>query len=151
MTEPAMSESETRSTLAVTVALLERGADLNRLSALLTAAALLLPLFVPQPVAFILLAAALAGVGELYFATRVGLDAALFVRLEATPDLAALDRGLAALGLLPPGKGGRPLAPRIAGARRLLIRQAIAFLLQVLLILFAVAVAMVGRGGASGA
>lgn len=150
MSASAMNEPECRPTLAVTAALLERGADLNRLSALLTASTLLLPLFVPPPVAFILLAAALAGVAELYFAARVGLDAALFRRLEENPDLAALDQGLAALGLLPPGKGGRPLAPRIAGARRLLIRQAIAFLLQVLLILFAIAVAMLGRGGASG-
>jgi hypothetical protein len=78
----------------------------------------------------------LLGLGELYLAIRVGFDAALFGRLAEAADLfdlARLDRTLSQLRLIPPAKAGRPMAARIAGARRLLIWQGVLLAAQVLL------------------
>lgn len=71
-------------------------------------------------------AAALLALGlllgvERYLAIRVALDARLFGRLAlgSLDSLAALDQALTAQLALPPAKAGRPLAPRLTGARRL--------------------------------
>ena len=72
-----------------------------------------------------LLALGLLLAAERYLAVRVALDARLFDRLArgAAPggldSLAALDRALVHQLGMPPAKAGRPLAPRLAGARRL--------------------------------
>jgi hypothetical protein len=130
-----------RQDLAVAASLLEQGRTIDALSRLLTAAALLaLPLlaaFAPlsATIAWIILGLTIAaGLGQIYFAIRVGLDAAIFRALaaqETGPDLAALDRSLQGQGLLPPNKNGRPVEARIAGARNLLIRQAALLVAQI--------------------
>jgi hypothetical protein len=141
-TKPLTAEA-TALTMA-TAALLEQGRALDGLSRLLTAGAvmllLLLAFFADQmpfrPSA--LLAAALAltallGLAELYFAFRVGFDAALFRQLAADPapnGLEALDASLAALGLRPATAHSRPLEERIRGARKVLRRQALCLALQ---------------------
>jgi hypothetical protein len=130
--------------MTTTAALLEQGRALDRLSRLLTAAAvvllLLLALFADQtppdlsgPLAMALALTALLGLAELYFAFRVGFDAALFRQLAADPTptgLETLDASLAELGLRPATAGSRPLAERIRGARKLLRRQALCLALQ---------------------
>lgn len=80
----------------------------------------------------------LTGIVQKYFALRVALDAALFERLERI-DTQVLDATLQGLGLLAPAKAGRPLQARAEGALRLLRRQALAFGLQLLLLLGALA------------
>jgi hypothetical protein len=138
-----MSGGAEQAMLEVASALLQQGRTIDRLSRLLTVAALLM-LFgaiafgvasKALVVAFAL--AVLAGVGEAYFAFRVGFDAALFDRLRepARMDLAALDAAMMQLGLLPAGKSGRPLEQRIAGARRLLCKQGLALVIQVAVLL----------------
>jgi hypothetical protein len=57
------------------------------------------------------------------------------------PDLAALDGVLVQLELLAPIKAGRPLPARIAGAQRLLRRQALLVIVQGCLVLVAAVVA----------
>jgi hypothetical protein len=130
-----------RQDLAVAASLLEQGRTLDALSRLLTAAALVtLPLLaavapLSAAIAWIVLGLTIAvGLGEIYVALRVGLDAAIFRALasqETGPDLPALDRSLQGQGLLPPHKSGRPVEERIAGARRLLTRQAALLVAQV--------------------
>ena len=129
-----MMTASARQDLAVAAALLEQGRTLDALSRLLTAAALvallLLAALAPlsAAIAWIILGLTIAlGLGEIYFALRVGLDAAIFRALAAQdtgPDLPARDRSLQGQGWLPPSTGGRPVEERIAGARRLLTRQA---------------------------
>src|SRR5262249_42719093 len=78
------------------------------------------------------------GAAELFFAIRVGFDAALFRRLAAeagAPGFADLDAALLRLGLMTPGKAGRPAADRALGARRLLACQGLALIVQILLAL----------------
>lgn len=60
-------------------------------------------------------------VAERYLAVRVALDARLFDRLAvgSLATLDDLDAGLQQVLAVPAAKAGRPLAPRIAGARRL--------------------------------
>jgi hypothetical protein len=60
-------------------------------------------------------------VAERYLAVRVALDARLFDRLAvgSLGTLDDLDAGLQQVLAVPAAKAGRPLAPRIAGARRL--------------------------------
>jgi hypothetical protein len=67
---------------------------------------------------FVLLA---LGLVQQTLGVRVALDARLFDRLARgdITDLPALDAALQQLFSLPAGKLGRPLTPRIAGARRL--------------------------------
>ena len=140
-------DDATRRLAATTAALLDQGRIVDGLSRPLTAAALiglmLAPVLAgrsPAPTMFLLGLVALCGIVEAWFAMRVRFDAALLHRLaEAAdpPDLAALDTALLRLGLLPPAKGGRPLAERAQGARRLLFRQAAALIAQVALILAA--------------
>jgi hypothetical protein len=144
MTDAAAVE---RTMLAAAAALLDQGRALDRLSRATTVAAVVLLLLVavvpgsPTAWAFVVPALVmLLGVSEIYCAMRVGFDAALFRRLaaevgEGAPDLAGLDAALVALGLLPRAKAGRPVPERIAGARRLLSRQAAMLGAQVLVVL----------------
>jgi hypothetical protein len=132
-------------------ALLQQGRTIDRLSRLLTVAALVLLIGasafdVASPALAVALAlAVLAGVAETYYAIRVGLDAVLFDRLreQATIDLAALDVALVRLGLLSASRSGRPLEQRIAGAQRLFYEQAAAFAIQVAILLCGAAAAFV--------
>jgi hypothetical protein len=121
-----------RASLAAAAALLAQGRGLDRLSRLLTVTALaalvaVAVLGAPKLMVVALLAlSVLAGVNELYFAVRVGFDAALFRRLAdaaETSELTSLDQALIAIGLLPADKAGRPLEQRIAGACRLFYKQ----------------------------
>jgi hypothetical protein len=89
----------------------------------------------------------LAGIAEIYLAVRVGFDAALFRQLAVDPggpDLATLDGALVQLGLLPPIKAGRPAPARVAGAQRLLRRQAMLVIVQASLVLVGAVVAVAG-------
>ncbi len=161
MTAPTPDE---RAQAAAIAALLGQARIVDGLSRPLTVAALL-ALFAPaltgqrwSAAVFVLLAViALAGLLQSYLALRVRFDAALFARLAeggAIPDLAALDRALTALGLLPAAKAGRPLGPRIAGARRLFRGQALAFAVQAALIVLGTLAAAEGQnviGRATGA
>ncbi|WP_156963922.1 hypothetical protein [Muricoccus aerilatus] len=82
----------------------------------------------------------LAGLAETWLALRVGFDARCFRRIAGTaddPGLVGFDATLRRLGLMPQDKAGRSLAPRLAGAKRLLARQGIALLAQVGLALLA--------------
>jgi hypothetical protein len=107
---------------------------------------LLLPIVLPAspqrlPVA-ILAAVALLGMVETFYAVRVGFDAALFHRLSAGPeavDFGTLDKALARLGLVGKPRPERSTADRVAGASRLLQRQAVMLGLQAALIAAAVA------------
>ena len=141
-----------RELLFVTAALLDQGRTVDRLSCALTAAAFavmaILPALAPnlQWTHFGFAAAAvLAGLVQTYFAIRTGLDAALFRRTARTEDFAAIDGALAALGLVPAGKLGRPSAARIAGARALLRWQILALAVQILCVLIAAVVALTNR------
>jgi hypothetical protein len=148
-TKPPVAEGA--ALMLTTAALLEQGRTLDGLSRLLTAGAvtllLLLALFADQmlsnlsgPLAVALALAALLGLAQLYFAFRVGFDAALFRQLATEPGptgLEALDASLAELGLRPAAAGSRPLAERIRGARRLLRRQALCLALQLATIIVA--------------
>jgi hypothetical protein len=145
----AMSAGKPRSTdapaLMITMAaLLEQGHRLDALSRLLTAGAiillLLLAMFAPAmpsgPSALAgggLVLAILLGLIELYFAFRVGFDAALFRELaagKALTGLGPLDASLAGLGLRRETAGSRTLEDRIRGARMLLRRQTLCLALQ---------------------
>ena len=138
-----------RDLLFVTAALLDQGRTVDRLSCGLTVAAIailaILPALTPhlqwtQP-AFAAVAVA-AGFAQTWFAIRVGFDAALFHRLAGTGDFAAIDAALAALGLVPPGKAGRPGEARVAGARRLFRFQILALAVQLLCLLSVAGVAL---------
>jgi hypothetical protein len=88
--------------------------------------------------AWLLAIAMLAGLAETWFAFRVGLDERLFAALGAGQlTLPTLDSGLAGLGLVPPGKAGRPLEARLQGAKALLLRQTGLAGLQLVLIMAA--------------
>ena len=89
----------------------------------------------PHPV-LLLVPLALA---ERFLAVRVALDARLFDRL-ATGSIASLDdldAGLQQTLSVPAAKAGRPLAPRIAGARRLYRWQLLATVLIAVLAILA--------------
>jgi hypothetical protein len=132
--------------LAAAAALLAQGRSIDGLSRILTAGALLgapvlATVLAPAALIPVLLVAAI-GLGQSWFALRVGFDAALFEAVSRNPSLSSstLDEALLGLGLLPPDKAGRPWDPRIAGARRLLAWQGALLALQVAVI---VAVALV--------
>jgi hypothetical protein len=135
--------------LEVASALLRQGRTIDRLSRLLTVAALVLlissrGLGVAAPALVVTLAlAVLAGLAEAYFAFRVGFDADLFDRLRnpARMDLASLDAALVQLGMLPASRTGRPLEQRIAGAQRLLYKQGAALMIQIVVLLCGAAIA----------
>ena len=147
-----------RDLAATAAALLDQGQRADHLSRLITAASalvlLLLPA-VPGPRSVLLMTilalVVLLGLAELYFAIRVGFDAALFHRWGAVPegfDCARLDRVLLRLGLMPEARTGRPIVERIAGARRLLAWQGVTLAAQVLLVLVGAALsASLARSG----
>src|SRR3954447_26224039 len=129
---------------AAAAALLDQGRRADHLSRPITAASavilLLLPAVLGPPVLLttILVLVVLLGLVQLYFAIRVGFDAALFHRLAAAPegfDRARLHRALLRLGLMPEARAGRPIDERIAGARRLHAWQGMTLAAQVLLVL----------------
>lgn len=126
MTDPA-----TRQLMLTGAGFLDLGRNIDGLSrpmTLLAFAGLLTPLVVPVPLAswLALLASGMAGLCAAYAGARVAFDAALFRGLaEGTGDLAPLDDALLQLGLMPASKAGRPSHERLAGAQRLLRRQAL--------------------------
>jgi hypothetical protein len=84
------------------------------------------------------------GVVEAFFAIRVGFDAGLFRWLAAepgAPDVDGIDTALIILGLITDRRAERSAAERIAGASRLLYRQASMLGLQLALIVAAALVA----------
>ncbi|MBR0655513.1 hypothetical protein [Plastoroseomonas arctica] len=129
--------------LAATGALLlAQGRRIDRLSrplTLLAAAALLLaPLLPVAPMRGALIPLALVvvlGLGQAFYAVRAGFDAGLFAALGSDrppATLARLDAALVRLRLMPEAKAGRTLEARLAGAARLLRRQAAVLLGQLL-------------------
>ncbi len=148
------TDSAKRQMIVVAAALLAQGSLIDRLSRCLTVASLVgtvgVALLVGRSgIAIILLlgAVALTGLVELWFSVRVAIDARLFQSLSAEddgPDWTALDAALTGLGLMPPGKAGRPPELRIAGALRLLRYQAAALAVQFAFV-FAGAAAGVAR------
>jgi hypothetical protein len=145
------ADASTRALLAATAALLDQGRGIERLSHLLTAAALLALVAigftgVHQPLTVAMLGlSVLAALAQLYFGLRVGFDAALFRGLAAdaaaTGTLDELDAALTTMGLLPASKVGRPLEQRVAGACRLFYRQAGSLVLQLVLFLLGAIIA----------
>jgi hypothetical protein len=139
-----MSEP-TRELLLCAAAFLDQGRTVDRLSRLLTAAALVAILIGPaiatRPPWVLIGSAALvtlAGLAEIYFAIRVGFDATLFnhvANASEPPDFAGTDAALTQLGLLPATKHSRPAGARIAGARRLFRLQILFLAAQVLSVL----------------
>lgn len=137
-----MTDSHNRAVylLAAASDLLDQGQIVNRLSLAMTAiavAVLLLPVFPASaatvPTAIIV---ALVGVAEIYLATRVSLNASLLRRLaddaaHGQLDVAAFDSALQALKLLPAGGTGQPITRRFAGIKRLLVWQAAAMVVQI--------------------
>ena len=146
-----------RDLAAIAATLLDQGRRMDALSRLVTVAALFalmlspaIPGRPPLLLPLMLGPVALLGLGEAYLAMRVGFDAVLFRRLAApadTFDLGRLDEALLRLGLIPPGKTGRPIAARIAGARRLLQWQGLMLGMQAALILTGAGVAVLHRQG----
>lgn len=146
-----MPDEGDRHLAATAAALLDQGQDLGKLSRallVLSFGALLVPLALPVARGALgcLALSALAGLAGTYLGARVAFDAALFRGLAAGQGtLASLDDALAGLGLLPPGKAGRKLAPRVAGARRLLLRQVALLALQAGTLATAAALAAFGH------
>lgn len=132
--------------LHATASLLRRGASLDTLSTGITLLGAALGLCqylladlggwaITGSVALLLL-----GVLQKYWALRVAFDAELFERvanlaLPLAQRSEGLDQALAALGLQPAERGGRPWHERIRGAVNLLRRQALLTGLQVFLVL----------------
>lgn len=108
----------------------------SRPLALLALAGLLLPQ-VTATSAAALAASVLLGLLQGYCALRLAFDRPLFAHWavaadeDATSALTAFDAALTGLGW-PVSDAGRPLAPRVAGARALLVRQGQAFAAQLL-------------------
>lgn len=133
--------------LQATANLLRRGDSLDRLSTGLTLLGALLGLsqyLVPGPGLWSLVCSGgllVLGLWQKYWALRVGFDADLFRHLaDRAEDLPQrtqdLDEALTALGMQPAERGGRPWSERITGALKLLRRQALLVVAQVLLTLF---------------
>ncbi|KKX61251.1 MULTISPECIES: hypothetical protein [Pseudomonas] len=133
--------------LQATANLLRRGDSLDRLSTGLTLLGALLGLsqyLVPGTGLWSLVCSGgllVLGLWQKYWALRVGFDADLFRHLaDRAEDLPQrtqdLDQALTALGMQPAERGGRPWSERITGALKLLRRQALLVVAQVLLTLF---------------
>lgn len=140
-----MPEHETEAAQAeLAAALLAIGRQLDRASLALTVGGLLALVIAPlaSPPRLGLLVAVFAGVFEFSFACRTAFDERIFStwarrwrQTDTAPEetLAAFDRALASSGLRKtPAAPNRPLADRIAGARRLLRKQGACLMLQVL-------------------
>ena len=118
----------------IAAAVLRRGAMIHTLSLLLAGVAVLVGGVAPLGAALLAAAGAIVVLAavEFWLASRVALDADLFDALAARhTDLAGFDRAMRGLGLMPPGKTGRPLDARIRGAFRLLKLQALTLGLQI--------------------
>jgi hypothetical protein len=144
--QPGPAATEERRAAGIAAALLRQGGRIDSLSRILTGVALLAALLTARheaPVAVSLCIGAVgAGLAQLYLAIRVGFDAALFSGLTGeAADLAAFDRAMARLRLMPEGKAGRPLVARIAGASRLMALQGAALGVQVVLLALAAGLA----------
>lgn len=138
--------------LGVHISLLRRSAELDKLSLAITAFAVVLLmchgfLILAQWQLMLLLALVLLGLVAKMYALRVSLDADLFAQLarllqsqNATTDQAIepllfeLDSELAKLSLINAPQQTRALLPRCQGALRLLQRQFLCVLLQLLLL-----------------
>jgi hypothetical protein len=123
----------------IAAALLRQGSRIDSLSRILTGVALLAALLTAGQehalAVSLCIGAVGAGLAQLYLAIRVGFDAALFGGLTGeVAELAAFDRAMSRLGLMPEAKAGRPLGARIAGASRLMALQGAALGLQVVLL-----------------
>jgi hypothetical protein len=128
-------DAATRQLIAAAACMLDQGRIVDGLSRVLTAAALIVLLL---PVVLspgsqrlptgILAAVALLGAIETFLAVRVRFDAALFHRLSTAPvlplDFDHLDKALVQLGLVTEPRPDRSAADRVAGAARLMHRQA---------------------------
>ena len=130
--------------------LLDQGATINRLSRPLTIAALIgliVGLGVELGALLVagLLLVTLAGLAETYLAIRTDFDAKLFRRLAESNDSAAtlgrLDAALIELGVLTKSNPERAIEQRASSARRLLVLQGSALVLQVAVVLLATALA----------
>jgi hypothetical protein len=108
----------------------------DQLSSMLLIGTFLLLLAAPSWISTIAAGLALAAaLVEKYFAWRVTLDAELFTALAQHPQQAkTFDAAMAALLDLPQPPQTRSMASRWHGARRLLLRQALALGAQVLAI-----------------
>jgi hypothetical protein len=129
-----------RQMLAIAADLLDQGSRLDRLSRILTLGGLAglagIGVLGVWP-GLLCGAVALAGLVEFYLATRVAFDAALFRRLATAmdgPDWPSFDAAMIRLGLLPAAKAGRAAEARISGAVRLLRMQAVALIVQMILL-----------------
>jgi len=129
-----------RAASAAMADLLDQGRPIHLLSVALCTGAMVALLLAPDPRSAIGPATILlAGLAETWVTIRVGFDARCFRRI-ADPDgpgLAGFDAALGRLGLMPDGKAGRPLAPRLAGAGRLLRLQGVILIAQVAMALLA--------------
>jgi len=128
--------------MAAMADLLDQGQIVNRLSLAVTAigAAVLLVPLVPASTVFIPTAILVVTVGaaEIVLAMRVGLDAALFRRLAAEAaadrlDAAAFEAAILALRIIPHRKPTQPIPKRVGGAKRFLLLQGAALVLQIII------------------
>jgi hypothetical protein len=152
MEAPAQTKKASPRDIASAAAdLLDQGAVIDRLSRPLTIAAvigLIVGLGVelgPMLVAGLLLVT-LGGLAETYLAVRTGFDAKLFRRLAQGSEsdashLGKIDTALVELGLIATSRAERPIEQRALGARRLLVLQGSALVLQVAVVLLATALA----------
>lgn len=140
-------EASPRDVAAAAANLLDQGAIIDRLSRPITIAGLIgLMVGLGIELGALLIAGlmlvTLAGLAETYLAFRTGFDAALFRRLSTGnegPDLGRLDAALAELGLECKAEGN--IEQRASAARRLLVLQGSALVLQVAVVLLATALA----------
>lgn len=143
MSEHLPAPREAAAQAAIAAAFLALGRSLERCSQLLTAAALVALVVAPlaTPARLGLYLAVAAGLAAQFFALRTAFDRPLFAAwadrwqkpaADPTGDLMAFDAALAAAGLRPAATGSlRSLADRIDGARRLLRRQGLCCIVQV--------------------
>jgi hypothetical protein len=153
---PQTEKASPRNIASAAADLLDQGAIIDRLSRPLTIAAvigLIVGLGVelgPLLVAGILLVT-LGGLLETYLAMRTGFNAKLFRRLaegneSGTAHVGRIDAALIELGLLAKSKAGRTIEQRALGARRLLVLQGCALVLQIAVVLLATALAQAHAG-----
>ncbi len=141
--------------MAITAAsLLEQGRQLHACTLLVIVSIFALALVglatdrIDATVAVLCLCALAAALAELWFAIRVGFDAALFRAVASGKiDLLRLDAAFQQLGLVSAEKSGRPIALRIKGGLALLRLQGMCLLAAVLLLLAAMAVVVARIGG----
>jgi len=141
-----------RDIAAAATDLLDQGAAIDRLSRPITVTAVIglmigLGLGLGALLIAALLVVTLAGLAETYLALRTGFDAALFRRLAAfscDTGLAGLDAALSELGVS--NQAEHTIAQRALGARRRLVLQGAALVLQIAVVLIATALAQAHAG-----